>query len=250
MNNLINANKTKRPHVRRKDKVEHLITWLAKFDFSTRELIGQSMGVNHIGQWSFFKQMIDDDIIVPAKIPGTHKRIFILGRVGNSAMTLYCPDVKVKEHRKTPSLVALSHSFCIQHLISTFLFNNEISDFQTEKELYTLNLKRRPDAIVSLNDKKIAIEVEITKKPLAMVFYNYVCHIQNIRSKIYNKVVYYFNNRDTLKFYQSLYDARLWPLFEKSNNGGRLKQLDKKLDVTQIHELCLIEFKLDDLYTM
>jgi len=249
MTNLTNSNKTKQPHTRRQDKIRHLITWLAKFDFSTRELIGLSMGVNHIGQWNFFKQMIDDDIINQSRIAGTHKKIYILGSNGNSASTMYCPNVKIKEYKKTPSLVAISHSFCIQYLISKMYFDNQILNFQTEKELYHLNLKRRPDAIITLsNNKKVAIEIEITKKGLPMIYFNYLCHIKNIRAKVYDSVHYYFNNPDILKFYKELYEARMWPSYDKSNTGGRLVNQEKKLDVTQIQNYNLFKFEFDDLY--
>ncbi|MGE1110091.1 hypothetical protein ACQJ2X_30230, partial [Bacillus wiedmannii] len=59
-------------------KRQKVILWLAKFGFSSRDLLAKMLGVNVNGQGDFFKKLADEGITKEAYIPGTRKKVVTL----------------------------------------------------------------------------------------------------------------------------------------------------------------------------
>lgn len=242
-------------HKRFDEKIKILVEWLAKFDFSTRQLMGLAMSVNSKGQGAFFKKMEEMNIIYKHTIAGTNKIIYSLSDIGNQLSSMYFPDVHIKEKRKKPSLVAISHSFNIQFILADYLHKHPNITYTSEKQLMNLNLQRRPDAIINMDGKKYAIEVEITKKSMQKIYYNYAGHLKNVRQGLYDRVIYIFNNKYTLEFYKRLNNESIWPVFDKSNTGGRLIQrkengISKSFDSRLIKDMNIFDFQFNDMYIL
>ncbi|EMB2170884.1 hypothetical protein SKO73_004742, partial [Salmonella enterica] len=52
-------------------KREKIVIWLAKFGFSTRDLLSKMLGVNVDGQGAFFKKLVESGITKEEYVPGT-----------------------------------------------------------------------------------------------------------------------------------------------------------------------------------
>lgn len=234
---------------RRYEKIGLVVKWLANFDYSTLELIGKVLNVDYRGQSAFFKKLVTDDILERSYLPGTRIGVYSLGKEGFGLASLYCPELIIKEKKKKPSLITLVHTFSIQSLIANM--HDKIKDFQSEKYLMGLNMARRPDAIVIMNDgKKVALEVEINRKTTDKIYYNFVNHIRDIKNSLYNSVEYYFNDASVAKLYISIYETPLWLIYKKSPTGGRLVKSEGSFDASSIHDGSLFKFTTKEMFTL
>lgn len=98
-------------------KREKIVIWLAKFGFSTRDLLSKCWVLTLTGR-SLFKKLVESGITKEEYVPGTRKRVITLTPDGVQQARIYQPDLEVKALRKFP-LHTLIHSYSIQSFLTT-----------------------------------------------------------------------------------------------------------------------------------
>ena len=147
-----------------------VLQWLAKFGFSTRDILCDVLQLNYQGQNGFFNLMVRDKVVEEQYIAGTRRKILTLGKAAYDILSIHFPEMKIKKTRTFP-LYTLIHSFSIQK----FLISQKGSEnFFSESELADKKFHRRPDLLI-LNEhgSKIAVEVELTRKSSDRIYHIY-----------------------------------------------------------------------------
>lgn len=221
------------------DKRRKVILWVAKFGFSTRELLSKMLGVSNTGQAAFFKRLADDEITKEAYISGTRKRVVTLTSEGVKQARIYEPALSVKSFKKFP-LHTLIHGYTIQ----SFLISQKgVRCFFSEAELATQTFVRRPDLII-INESgiKIAIEVELTQKDVNRIYYNFGGHVQDWQKEKFSHVIYLFSSASVCQHYEDLYNKNPWPKFFSSTGNVRHISRSGSYDPSHVHNHGLIHF--------
>lgn len=228
-------------------KRRKVILWLAKFGFSTRELLSHMLGVANEGQAAFFKRLCDDEITKEAYISGTRKRVVTLTSEGAKQAKIYEPDLSVKSFKKFP-LHTLIHGYTIQ----SFLINQKgVQRFFSEAELATQAFVRRPDLII-INEAgiQIAIEVELTQKDANRIYYNFGSHVQDWQKQKFAHVIYLFSSASVRDHYEEMYQKNPWPKFSSSTGNVRHITRAGSFDPSNVHSHGLIHFHQFDSYVL
>jgi len=229
------------------EKRRKVILWLAKFGFSTRELLSQMLGVAVEGQAAFFKRLVEDEITKEAYISGTRKRVVNLTAEGTRQARIYEPELSVKAFKKFP-LHTLIHGYTIQ----SFLISQKgVQQYFTEAELATQKFVRRPDLIIT-NEAgiKIAVEVELTQKDVNRVYYNFGGHVQDWQKQHFSHVIYLFSSASVRDHYDELYQKNPWPKFVAAADNSRVITRAGSYDASHVHNHGLIHFHQFDSYVL
>lgn len=228
-------------------KRDKITIWLARFGFSTRDLLSKMLGVNVDGQGAFFKQLVESGITKEEYVPGTRKRVITLTPGGIQQARIYQPDLEVKSLRKFP-LHILIHSYSLQ----AFLITQEgVKDFFSGPELAKRKFIRRPDLLI-VNDAgvKIAIAVELTQKDVNRVYFNLYGHVQDWQQKRVDRVIYLFSSPVVLARYEELYQKNSWPKFITADGNIRHMSRSGSIDPSHAHFHELIYFHKFEPYAL
>ncbi|HFQ9467571.1 TPA: hypothetical protein ACHTH4_004783 [Escherichia coli] len=229
------------------EKRRKVVLWLAKFGFSTRDLLSRMLGVKTDGQAAFFKRLSDDGVTKELYVSGTRKRVLTLTAEGTQQARIYEPDISVKSFRRFP-LHTLIHGYTIQ----SFLISQKgVQRFYSEAELATQKFIRRPDLlIVNESGVKIAIEVELTQKDTNRIFYNLHGHVQDWHKERFSHVIYLFSSTKVCEHYQELYEKNPWPKFVSDTGNVRHITRSGSFDPTNAHNHKLVYFHKFEPYVM
>lgn len=228
-------------------KREKIVIWLAKFGFSTRDLLSKMLGVNVDGQGAFFKKLVECGLIKEEYAPGTRKRVITLTSDGIKQARIYQPGLEIKSLRRFP-LHTLIHSYSIQTFLTT---QKGVKEFFSESELATQNFTRRPDLII-INDAgiRIAIEVELTQKDVNRIYYNFHGHTQDWQQNRIDHVIYLFSSQGMLEKYEELYQKNPWPKFVSTDGNVRHMSRAGTVDPSHAHAHGLIYFHKFEPYSL
>lgn len=228
-------------------KREKIVIWLAKFGFSTRDLLSKMLGVNANGQGAFFKKLVESGITKEEYVPGTRKRVITLTPDGVQQARIYQPDLEIKFLRKFP-LHTLIHSYSIQTFLTT---QKGVKDFFSETELAKRKFIRRPDLLI-VNDVgvKIAIEVELTQKDVNRVYFNFYGHVQDWQQERIDHVIYLFSSPTVLARYEELYQKNPWPKFITTDGNVRHMSRSGSVDSSHAHIHGLMYFHKFEPYAL
>ncbi|WP_435362501.1 hypothetical protein [Klebsiella pneumoniae] len=229
------------------EKRRKVVLWLAKFGFSTRELLSHMLGVAVEGQAAFFKRLAEDEITKEAYVSGTRKRVVTLTPDGVRQAKIYEPALAIKNFKKFP-LHTLIHGYTIQ----SFLISQKgVQEFYSEAELATQTFVRRPDLII-VNESgiKIAIEVELTQKDVNRIYYNFGGHVQDWQKQKFAHVIYLFSSPTVRDHYDELYQKNPWPKFISATGNVRHITRAGSFDPSNVHNHGLIYFHQFDSYVL
>ncbi|NQD63309.1 hypothetical protein HP459_18190 [Enterobacter sp. CM29] len=229
------------------EKRRRVILWLAKFGFSTRDLLSRMLNVNVNGQGDFFKRLADEGITKETYVPGTRKRVLTLSNDGIEEAKLSNPTLAVRQFRRFP-LHTLIHSYSIQSFLTA---QKGIKDFYSETELAKEKYERRPDLlIINSNDVKIAVEIELTQKDTNRIYHNFYAHSLDWQKGRFDHVMYLFTSAEVQKNYAELYDKNPWPKFVTTDGNVRHISRVGSVDPKPIHEHGLVVFHRFEPYSM
>lgn len=224
-----------------------VIRWLAKFGFSSRDLLAKMLAVNVNGQGEFFKKLADEGITKEAYIPGTRKKVVTLAAEGIEEAKIHNPTLAIRTFRRFP-LHTLIHSYSIQSFLIT---QKGVKDFFSETELAKDSFIRRPDLlIVNTQDVKIAVEVELTQKDVNRVYYNFYGHSQDWQKGKIDYVIYLFTSENVQEHYKELYEKNPWPKFTSSDGNVRHITRGGSVNPEAVHSHGLIMFHKFEPYAL
>lgn len=228
-------------------KREKVVLWLARFGFSSRDLLAKMLGVNLTGQVVFFNKLSGSGIIKEEYIHGSRKRVVTLTNDGISEARIYRPDHPVRLFRRFP-LHTIIHSYSIQHFLTT---QSNVREFFSETELARQAFARRPDLlIISESGIRIAVEVELTQKDVNRVYFNFGGHVQDWQNDRIDHVIYLFASGGVLARYQSLYQKNPWPAFVAADGNPRHMSRAGSVDPQLAHAHGLMIFHRFEPYAL
>lgn len=230
-----------------KKKQITVLHWLAKFGFSTRDILCDVLQTNYQGQNGFFNLMVRDKVIEENHIAGTRRKIVTLGKAAHDVLSLNYPDLKIKKTKSFP-LYTLIHSFSIQR----FLISQKGSEnFFSESELADKNFHRRPDLLITNeHGSKIAVEVELTRKSSDRIYHIYRSLVRDWNDGKFNYVIFLFSSPSVLSQYKELYEKSVWPEFKTNENGGRKLIRSGSFEPSNVHSHGLIIFHQFEPYSL
>jgi len=229
------------------EKREKVVLWLAKFGFSSRDLLSKMLGVNVEGQGVFFKKLVESGVTKEEYVPGTRKRIVTLTPDGIQQARIYNPELEVKVLRKFP-LHTLIHSYSIQTFLTT---QKGVQEFFSESELAKKKFIRRPDLlIVNASGVRIAVEVELTQKDVNRIYFNFYGHVQDWQKEKIDHVIYLFSSANVLSKYEELYLKNPWPKFTTADGNIRHMTRVGSVDPEPAHSHGLIIFHQFEPYAL
>jgi hypothetical protein len=205
---LRHANK----HIRAGEKRETVLWWLSTFHYSTRSVLSRSLGIDTGGQYKFFKGLVTADLVRPFSIPIVREELFLFTE---RALVYNVDPARIGSAR-------VKHNLSVQ--LACLSFTNDYSLITSDRHLDFTDRIKLPDAIVSLPEQNIALEVEMTHKNTPRIFRAFYDSVSNIKAGYYGHVQYIFPN-DTLRLaYLRHFNQPAWPVFERNKTTHMLRQ--------------------------
>ncbi|QKG51208.1 hypothetical protein WMR86_20160 (plasmid) [Proteus vulgaris] len=219
------------------EKRKKVVLLIAKFGFSTRKIVCDLLGTTYGTQSVFFKKMISDNLIIQNKRTGFLSEILTLSQDGFDLAKYYNPDSKFTFRRKL-SFPNIVHALSIQQFLVNGL--NKFSDYQSESELSVMNFHRRPDLmVITRDDKRMAIEIELNQKGVSQIEYNFFQHYRDWKLNRFDSVCYVFDNEVIMKKYISIFSKDKWKTHDFFL--GKLKETGE-FDPAELQENGVITF--------
>lgn len=225
------------PKEKRREKLENVVVFLARWQYSTRSILAYYLGVEERGQTNFFKYLDDSGLVfsktqfwMPKK-GGSKEREAIYGLSSKGlefARSILGP---IKYYVK---IERLKYPRFRHHIVSQILFIQEFGSsdhsydfygFESESQ-YKVNFEivpgvnKVPDFLIvapgyGVNDKHVArvrtsIEVEITQKYKNKVYDAFRRIYTDIDQGRYRACQFWFEDEKTKKFYETVYREPEW----------------------------------------
>lgn len=210
--------------LRGREKQEKVFLWLAEYHYSTISIMSKALGVNSVGQWAFFKRLIDAGLLRKIEVPTVKEKLFLMTRDGRE---LACElTEKALDYVTEPSKVSVPivrHNLCVQLAILERLKPGINHTF--EKHLSFTDKDKLPDALLENDGRATALEIELSHKRTNRVYRAFFDHIRGMKDKHYFDVEYVFSSTSLRNNYKAKFDAIEWPVIERKD--GRLRQSDK-----------------------
>ena len=210
--------------LRGREKLEKVFLWLSEYHYSTITIMSKALGVNSVGQWAFFKRLLDAGLLRKIDVPTVREKVFLMTRDG---VGLACElTEKALDYNTEPSKVSVStvrHNLCLQLAVLERLKPGTVHTF--EKHLKFTDKDKLPDALLDNDGHVTALEVELSHKRTNRVYRAFYDHIRAMKDKHYYDVEYVFSSVSLRNNYKAKFDAKEWPVIERKD--GRLRQSEK-----------------------
>lgn len=240
-------------HQRHKEKVKEFISWLLVFHHSTDKIILHSMGLRQQGQQNFLRFLKQANLVRYMKVPHARQRLVMLSPEGKRYALMLGEDLasKAMGYSTEPSKVAFSqliHHLSVQKYVANLCGEegDKIIKYMSTKTLdFAIDKGKKPDAVIEYdNGERVAIEIELTRKPPARVIRGYCDNIKHFEAGYYKKVIYVFGSESLRDRYQLLLEQDEWAI-HKVNDERRLVATGDVFDVVNYgKELILDSFIL------
>lgn len=208
---------------RNDEKVNAVLRWLFQFDVSTRKLLCAMLGLStDRGQGAFFARLIDLGLIELTHSPLIRHHVYRLTNQGwEWAIMRFGFDASTSKRRYISPAVQV-HDLTVQKMVIERM--DGLVNYFAERHIHTGKAGTMPDALLEYQDHSVALEVELSHKNTARVYYTYLSHLRNIKEGKYQKVLYVFSNPDLLETYRDRFLAKSWPVY-KVDPRGRLTRV-------------------------
>lgn len=201
------------------EKEDIFLRWLLFFDFTNRTVVAKLLGVTDGALSHFYRslkakkyiEMKQDPISISAN------KIIVLTRDGfNHAMTRHL-DIKDMKFKKVIPPTMVRHQIILQEFLVSLGLQSAhvVSDKILRKSFENIIV---PDAIALLENQRVAIEMELTRKKPSQIYYKFQRQIEAIESKRYSKVIWVFDAEPLKQYYQKLFNENLWPVCKIVNS--------------------------------
>ena len=204
---------------RYQEKEKIILRWLLFFDFTNRKIAAKLLNVTDGTLSRFYRALARKNLISMVQNPNTsanHKLIILTQDGFDLAITLN-DDIdinKVTLKRSVPPTL-VRHQLALQ----LYLVNIGVDAFHVVSDKF---IRKRsepltfvPDAIALIDNKRVAIEMELTRKKPARVIYKYQQQAHAMRSEankrpLFDSVVFVFENESLKNTYQNHFQKPRW----------------------------------------
>jgi len=214
------------------EKEKILLRWLIFFDFTNRKIISKLFGVTDGTLSRFYRAMQRKNLISIVQNPNAsaNQKLIILTQDGfDHAITLN-EDIdinKVTLKRSIPPTL-VRHQLALQ----MYLVDSGVDAFHVVTD--KLLRKRHetftfiPDAIAIINNQRVAIEMELTRKKPARIVYKFQQQAHAMREAtnkkpLFDSVIYVFENKSLRNTYQAHFDKPRWDYCVVENHKVMVK---------------------------
>lgn len=240
---------------RRNEKAETVLMWLADWQYSTREILCQLLGVSSMtGQHAFFKAMLKAELIQSVTLNQLREQLYMLTAKGSEVLSSF----SVREYLLTTSAYKLS-SWQIPHNLSAQIavlhYTRDPNVVYSYRHLpITDSRAKRPDAIITSGLEPIAVEVELNTKSKDRTYRGFLDSIENIKAGYYQRVHYVFHRPNIAALYRERFNELAWPIFDRDPHVNRLVprmngDLPMKFNADNPKVRALFTFEVRSLYS-
>lgn len=195
--------------------------WLREFRYASPALLGQLIAIKgpfngHL--WHFLNGMKRRGLVQDFANEYTPRlgRLFMPGPETSAfleAHGLECSGVLANPSKLRQSKNAM-HDLNVQHVVLAIRSRapERIVRVDCETQLQGADGELKPDALItSREQKRVAIEYEMTRHATKRVYHKFSHHLMAIQNGLYEGVKYIFPAAPLRDTYQALYAAPMWP---------------------------------------
>lgn len=230
--------------------------WLLLFDYTNRKIVSQILNVSDGALSAFYRALIKRNYITLEQDPISvaNNKIILLTKDGfDAALTIHNDiDIQHLVHKKTVPPTMVRHQLILQsYLVSISVDPYKVVTDKILRKRVT-NTYFIPDAIAIVDGKRVAIEMELTRKKPARIYYKFGQQINAMRStnngkkNLFTKVYFVFVNETLMKSYMNHFEKERWPHVVMENSKLYIKESVESdfCFLPNKNEKDLIEFKL------
>jgi hypothetical protein len=202
------------------EKKLSVLKWLYQFNVSTQKLLATILDVDERGQYQFFARLRALGIVEAFTNP-------VLGREQLYRLTPVGMQVAAMHHgyalTRPPTLShqVLMHDLTVQSAVARRIVVQRkegaepkvLTDYISERYNGVPLNGKRPDAMLFYSDDVEALELELSHRNSARIYYNFLSHLKNIRDQHYDRVNYVFTAPKLLELYQRKFAEDEWPVY-------------------------------------
>lgn len=202
------------------EKKVTILKWLYQFNVSTQRLMSELLHVDERGQYQFFARLRKSGLVETTQ----HEA---LGREQLYRLTSEGIADAARHHgyavMRPPHIShqVLMHDLTVQAAVirRLYLAGGEggalapLIDYVSERNNGAPLNGKKPDALLTYENYTLALELELSHKNSARVFYNYLSHLKNIRDGHYNAVAYVFTSPKLCELYEQKFHLPEWPVY-------------------------------------
>lgn len=214
------------------DKEKILLRWLLFFDYTNRKIIAELFKTTDGALSQFYRSMQRKNLIsiVPNPNASANQKLIVFTQDGFDLSITINDDIdinKVKLKRSIPPTI-VRHQLALQMYLvkSNIDAYSVVSDKLIRKR--TEVLKFVPDAIALINNERVAIEMELTRKKPSRVIYKYQLQAQAMRQTdnkrtLFDRVIFVFDNESLMNTYKKHFDEPRWDYCVLENHKVYIK---------------------------
>ena len=193
------------------EKRQEIYLWLSNFHYSTVELMSGFLGVDYKGQRAFFSKMVKDGFLQKFPSPVSRSQLYILTVLGREKARVLTE--KAVHYSTAPGVVKASrvlHNLSMQKALINRI--ETISEFVTDRHINLGNNTKAPDILIvgAKNEKKIALEIELTYKTDARIYFGFKQHTKQLEAGLYDAVQYIFSDNGIKESYENKFRQEYW----------------------------------------
>jgi len=204
---------------RYQEKEKILLRWLLFFDYTNRKIVAKLFSTTDGTLSRFYRSLQRKNLISIVKNPNAsaNQKLIVFTQDGFDLAITLNDDIdieKVKLKRSIPPTL-VRHQLSLQ----MYLVEQEIDAYSVVSDKLIRKraeaLKFIPDAIALVDNKRVAIEMELTRKKPSRVIYKYQQQAQAMRSQpnkraLFDAVVFVFENESLMNTYKKHFDQPRW----------------------------------------
>lgn len=196
---------------RHEEKRLEILRWLSYFHYSTADILCSLLGIKNK---NIFSKLQKANLIKSVKTDAIYHDLWMLTRLGLEIAREFVPEAarySLDGSRISPRLVR--HNLSLQmYLIAQ---GEKVTKITPEKCLNFPEVNKLPDALVQVDGRRVALEIERNHKSDSRIYMALYGHALAIGKYNYYDVVTYVFPTDSLKFkYLKLFNCDEWPLYE------------------------------------
>lgn len=196
---------------RSNEKRKKIYFWLSNFHYSNIELMSGYLGVDYKGQRAFFNKMVKDGFLHKFPSPVSRSQLYMMTTLGREeARAITEKAINYSTVQGTVKASRVLHNLSMQKALINRL--DKFSEFTTDRHIDLGKNTKAPDIIIVgiKNKKRIALEIELTYKADARIYFAFKQHTKQLESGLYDAVEYVFANSGIKENYEKKFKQEHW----------------------------------------
>lgn len=203
-----------------------VLKWLYQFNVSTQRLLATMLGVDERGQYQFFSRLRSSGLVETFQHEALGRELlYRLSGEGMAVAAMHHGYALIKPQKVSHQV--LMHDLTVQAAVVRRLTlidggaggESPLIDFVSERQNGAPINGKKPDTLLTYAAHKLALELELSHKNSARVYYNYLSHLKNIRDKHYGAVAYVFTSERLRNLYEAKFSEPTWPIYAIGKNN-------------------------------